>query len=131
LISLKGLNGVADHGSFFTDAASRSPFEWHDEFGYILDKGGFDFIVMNPPYERLKPNLAEFLRERLLTGEREIHMENFSKHKERLSEDVRYFRNSGEYQLGNRYSIDTHRLFIERTLQLTREESNIGKRTAS
>jgi Alw26I/Eco31I/Esp3I family type II restriction m6 adenine DNA methyltransferase len=126
LISLKGLNGVSDHGRFFTDAASRSPFEWRDEFGDILDNGGFDFIVMNPPYERLKPNLAEFLRERLLTGEREIYMENFSKYKEKLSEDVHYFRNSGEYQLGNRYSIDTHRLFIERTLQLTSEQSNIG-----
>ena len=81
---------------------------------------------MNPPYERLKPNLAEFLRERLLTGEREIHLENFSKHKERLSEDVTYFRESGEYEIGNRYSIDTHRLFIERTLHLTREGSTIG-----
>jgi Alw26I/Eco31I/Esp3I family type II restriction m6 adenine DNA methyltransferase len=126
LISLKGLNGAADHRHFFADASSRSPFEWHDEFRSILDSGGFDFVLMNPPYERLKPNLAEFLRERLLTGEREIHMENFSKHKERLSEDVEYFRKSGEYQIGNRYSIDTHRLFIERTLQLTSDGSKIG-----
>jgi Alw26I/Eco31I/Esp3I family type II restriction m6 adenine DNA methyltransferase len=126
LISLKGLNGKSDHSTFFRSADSRSPFEWQDEFGDILGSGGFDFIVMNPPYERLKPNLAEFLRERFLTGEREIHMENFSKYKEELGEDVRYFRDSGEYQLSNRYTIDTHRLFVERTLQLSHDGSNIG-----
>jgi len=126
LISLKGVNGTSDHGHFFTSADSRSPFEWHDEFGEILDSGGFDFIVMNPPYERLKPNLAEFLRERLLTGERKIHMENFSKYRERMGEDVRYFRDSGEYRLSNKYTIDTHRLFIERALQLSCMGSNIG-----
>ncbi len=126
LISLKGMNGNSDHGSFFRSADSRSPFEWHDEFGAIIRNGGFDFIVMNPPYERLKPNLAEFLRESLLTGEREIHMENFSKYKEKLGEDVRYFRESGEYQLSNKYTIDTHRLFIERTLQLSHDGSKIG-----
>ncbi len=126
LVSLKGLRGESDHSHYFSDASSRSPFEWYDEFREILETGGFDFILMNPPYERLKPNLAEFLRERLLTGERDIHMENFSKYKERLNEDVEYFRKSGEYELGNRYSIDTHRLFVERTLQLSREGSSIG-----
>ena len=126
LISLKGLNGKSDYGTFFRNPDSRSPFEWQDEYGDILGNGGFDFIVMNPPYERLKPNLAEFLRERLLTGEREIHMANYAKYKERMGEDVRYFRTSGEYQLSNRYTIDTHRLFIERTLQLCRDGGNIG-----
>ncbi|MGY5855919.1 MAG: N-6 DNA methylase [Candidatus Thorarchaeota archaeon] len=126
LISLKGLNGKSDYGTFFRNPDSRSPFEWQDEYGDILGNGGFDFIVMNPPYERLKPNLAEFLRERLLTGEREIHMANFTKYKEKMGEDVRYFRTSGEYQLSSRYTIDTHRLFIERTLQLSRDGGKIG-----
>ncbi|MFW9786503.1 MAG: Eco57I restriction-modification methylase domain-containing protein [Candidatus Thorarchaeota archaeon] len=126
LISLKGLNGTADHSHFFADASSRYPFEWADEFGGIIENGGFDFILMNPPYERLKPNLAEFLRERLLSGERDIHLDNFSKHKEHLNEDLQYFRKSGEFHVGNKYSIDTHRLFIERTLQLASEGSTIG-----
>ena len=126
LISLKGRDGQSEHSHFFTGSDSRLPFEWNEEFGGILENGGFDFIVMNPPYERLKPNLAEFLRERLLSGEREIHMDNFSKYKEKMGEDVRYFRDSGEYQLSNRYTIDTHRLFIERSLQLSRYGSNIG-----
>ncbi|TET12170.1 MAG: hypothetical protein E3J86_00910, partial [Candidatus Thorarchaeota archaeon] len=37
-----------------------------------------------------------------------------------------YFRQSGEYQLGNKYSIDVHRLFIERAIQLSREGGKIG-----
>ena len=126
IISLRGLDGNADHKKFFSDAGSRIPFEWHKEFEEILGNGGFDFIVMNPPYERLKPNLAEFLRERLLTGERELHLDNFSNHREKLREDVRYFRESGEYQLGNKYAIDTHRLFVERALQLTAHNGIIG-----
>ncbi len=126
LISLKGLKGNSDYRHYFTRKDSLYPFEWHDEFGDVLENGGFDFIVMNPPYERLKPNLAEFLREQLLTGEREIHLENFSENKNRIAEAVKYFRNSGEYQFGNRYAIDTHRLFIERTLQISREGGNIG-----
>ncbi|NHI88054.1 MAG: hypothetical protein EAX87_00945 [Candidatus Thorarchaeota archaeon] len=126
IISLKGLSGEADHTKFFSDAGSRIPFEWHGEFGEILDNGGFDFILMNPPYERLKPNLAEFLREHLLTGDRDIHLDSFSKHRERLREDVSYFRDSGEYQFGNKYTIDTHRLFIERALQLIALNGTIG-----
>ncbi|MHA3963868.1 MAG: Eco57I restriction-modification methylase domain-containing protein [Candidatus Thorarchaeota archaeon SMTZ1-45] len=126
LISLKGINGDADYNEFFRDPVSRSPFEWNDEFGDILKNGGFDFIIMNPPYERLKPNLAEFLRERLLTRECEIYLQNFSKYKERMIEDIRYFRKSGEYNLGNRYTIDVYRLFIERALQLTGKGSYIG-----
>ncbi|MFW9834106.1 MAG: Eco57I restriction-modification methylase domain-containing protein, partial [Candidatus Thorarchaeota archaeon] len=126
LISLLGMNGTSDHSEFFSDTDSRSPFEWYIEFDKILENGGFDFIVMNPPYDRLKPNLAEFLREQILTGEREIHEEGFLKYKKKLTEDVDYFRNSGEYQLGNKYTIDTHRLFIERSLQLSKEGSRIG-----
>lgn len=126
LISFSGLTGSADHRHYFSSSGSRSPFEWKKEFSEILESGGFDFVVMNPPYERLKPNLAEFLRERLLTGERDIHLENFETYKQRMSEDVQYFRDSGEYQLSNRYTIDTHRLFIERGLQLSREGGKIG-----
>jgi adenine-specific DNA-methyltransferase len=126
LISLRGMDGKSNHSHFFSDTDSRLPFEWEREFKETTVKGGFDFIVMNPPYERLKPNLAEFLRERLLTGNREIHLEYFSRYKERLNEDVQYFRNSGEFQLGNRYTIDTHRLFVERALHLARQGAVIG-----
>jgi Alw26I/Eco31I/Esp3I family type II restriction m6 adenine DNA methyltransferase len=77
---------------------------------------------MNPPYDRLKPNKAEFERERMYS-----HREaDFDEYKERLREDVNYFRNSGEYRIGNKYSIDTYRLFLERSLSLIKPNGRIG-----
>ncbi|MFW9925573.1 MAG: Eco57I restriction-modification methylase domain-containing protein [Candidatus Thorarchaeota archaeon] len=126
LISLKGLDGKQSYSHYFSNSESRIPFEWSDEFEEVLRSGGFDFVVMNPPYERLKPNLAEFLRERILAGNREIHLEEFNTYKKNLKEDLHYFRQSGEYSLGNKYSIDVHRLFIERAIQLSRIGGQIG-----
>jgi hypothetical protein len=126
LVSLKGLQGNQNHVHFFSDPESRQPFEWADEFEEVMTNGGFDFIVMNPPYERLKPNLAEFLRERISSGDREIRLQEFDTYKDVLKEDLHYFRKSGEYQLGNRYTIDVHRLFIERAIQLARKGGHIG-----
>jgi Alw26I/Eco31I/Esp3I family type II restriction m6 adenine DNA methyltransferase len=126
LVSLKGLQGNQNHVHFFSDPESRQPFEWADEFEEVMTTGGFDFIVMNPPYERLKPNLAEFLRERISSGDREIRLQEFDTYKDVLKEDLHYFRKSGEYQLGNRYTIDVHRLFIERAIQLARKGGHIG-----
>jgi len=128
LVMMNGWDGSANHTSFFEDSASRCPFEWQSEFPDILARGarGFDFIVMNPPYERLKPNLAEFLRERLQSGDRTIHLQDFEDYKVDLREDIAYFRNSGEYALGNRYTINTYRLFIEQALRLARHGGRLG-----
>ncbi|MFW9945026.1 MAG: Eco57I restriction-modification methylase domain-containing protein, partial [Candidatus Sifarchaeia archaeon] len=128
LISLRGRTDKPNLESFFEDPSSRDAFEWSDEFSEILGRagGGFDFILMNPPCERLKPNMAEFMRERLLMGSIEIHHEEFEGYRKRLSEDVEFFRSSGEYELANTHTIDTYRLFIERALQLSREGGRIG-----
>ena len=128
LVMMNGWGGSANHTSFFEDSASKCSFEWQSEFPNILARGarGFDFIAMNPPYERLKPNLAEFLRERLQSGDRTIHLQEFEDYKVALREDIAYFRNSGEYTLGNRYTINTYRLFIEQALRLARHGGRLG-----
>ncbi|NOR38576.1 MAG: hypothetical protein GQ580_03195, partial [Candidatus Thorarchaeota archaeon] len=128
LVMMNGWDGTANHTSFFEDPDSRYPFEWRTEFPEVLAQGvrGFDFIVMNPPYEMLKPNLAEFLRERLQSGDRNIHLQGFEDYKVALREDIAYFRNSGEYSLGNRYTINAYRLFIEQTLRLARPGGRLG-----
>lgn len=128
LVMMKGWNGSANHTSFFEDPASRCPFEWQSEFPDVFarDVRGFDFIVMNPPYDSLKPNLAEFLRERLQSGNRNIHLQAFEDYRVGLQEDIAYFRNSGEYALGNRYTINTYRLFIEQALRLARPSGCLG-----
>jgi len=128
LVMMNGWEGSANHTNFFEDPASRYPFEWQSEFPDVLARGvrGFDFIVMNPPYDRLKPNLAEFLRERLQSGDRNIHLQEFEDYKVGLREDIAYFRNSGEYALGNRYTINAYRLFIEQALRLARSGGRLG-----
>ncbi len=128
LISLDGWSGSENHKSFFKDPDSRNSFEWRTHFPDILnrERGGFDALLMNPPYDRLKPNFAEFMRDRLLTGSRKVHTDDFEHYKNRLQEDLRYYRNSGEYALTTRHTLDTYRLFIERSLNLVRHGGVIG-----
>jgi type I restriction-modification system DNA methylase subunit len=37
---------------FGADFASQRPFNWQDEFSSVMDKGGFDIVIGNPPYIR-------------------------------------------------------------------------------
>jgi type I restriction-modification system DNA methylase subunit len=37
---------------FGADWKSRHPFNWQDEFSSVIDKGGFDIVIGNPPYIR-------------------------------------------------------------------------------
>ncbi len=126
LVSMNGMSGDSDYRSFFSNLARKYPLEWRTEFPEVFRRGGFSFVVMNPPYDRLKPNFAEFLRERLIAGDRAIHENQYDEHRLEMKEDVAYFRKSGEYTLGNRHTIDLYRLFIERALQLTQKDSRIG-----
>ncbi len=128
LISFHGSQGESDHQHFFRDPTSINAFEWHREYPEIFSdtRDGFDFIVMNPPYERLKPNLAEFIRERLTSGEREISTNFFEEHKRCIREATRYFRESHEFHLATSYSINTYQLFVERAMQLIRNGGKIG-----
>ncbi len=128
LISLDGWDGLANHERFFENPRSRDSFEWSAQFPEIFrgKQQGFDALLMNPPYERLKPNFAEFMRERLLSGSRKVHATEFERYKARLQEDVQYYRDSGEYHLANRHTLDTYRLFIERSLRLVRQGGVLG-----
>ena len=127
LISLNGWSGSENYRGYFTDPESRNSFEWVSQFpGIFHENGGFDVLLMNPPYERLKPNFAEFMRDRLLSGSRKVYADEFEHYKIRLLEDLQYYRDSGEYVLANRHTLDTYRLFIERSLSLVRRDGAIG-----
>ncbi|MGY5873662.1 MAG: N-6 DNA methylase [Candidatus Thorarchaeota archaeon] len=128
LISFRGLQGKSNYQRFFRGPMNINAFEWRNEFPEIFSetRTGFDYVIMNPPYERLKPNLAEFIRERLASGEREIHTAIYDDHKINIREAINYFRRSSEYRYATSYSINTYQLFIERALQLTRKGGHIG-----
>ena len=115
-------------GDYFEDPTSRSPFDWAQEFPSVINppRNGFNVVLMNPPYERLKPNLAEFLRERLLSGTRDVHTEEYENYKWRMKEDIRFYRESGSYTYSNRHTINTFQLFVEQAVALTRENGRIA-----
>ena len=43
--------------------AELRPFHWGYEFSRVLERGGFDIIIANPPWEIFKPNAKEFFAE--------------------------------------------------------------------
>ena len=45
------------------DMRDLKPFHWGYQFDEVLDRGGFDAIITNPPWEIFKPQAKEFLTE--------------------------------------------------------------------
>jgi Alw26I/Eco31I/Esp3I family type II restriction m6 adenine DNA methyltransferase len=46
-----------------TDILSLEPFHWGFEFSEVMEQGGFDAIIANPPWDILKPQDKEFFAE--------------------------------------------------------------------
>ncbi len=114
------------HSRFFRNPLRTHAFEWKEELKGVVDSEGFDIVLFNPPYSRLKPNRAEFMRACLDSGHSVVDMNDYAEYKRRLREDVDYYRNSGEYSYGLSSSINTYHLFIERALDLTKAGGRVG-----
>ncbi|MDD5317551.1 MAG: N-6 DNA methylase [Candidatus ainarchaeum sp.] len=71
----------------------KHPFNWEDEFPEVMKEGGFDVIIGNPPYERLK-QLSDKKEMTMLTN---------------------YFADIYAYQRGN---LNLYKLFLERCFKL-------------
>lgn len=59
------------------DIVALHPFHWGYEFARVMERGGFDVIITNPPWEILKPQAKEFFS---------IHSDLVSKNKMRIEE---------------------------------------------
>jgi hypothetical protein len=46
-----------------TDIQALHPFHWGYEFDQVMEAGGFDAIITNPPWEIFKPQAKEFFQE--------------------------------------------------------------------
>ena len=138
------------------DVQELRPFHWGFEFDEILnrrgERGGFDIIIANPPWEAFKPQAKEFFAEHSeLVTVNKMNIKDFEKEQAKLlkNPDVRkawleyesrfphlnqYFRNSPQFRnqsavvSGKKVSIDLnlYKLFVEQCFNLLRPGGQCG-----
>lgn len=129
------------------------PFHWGFEFDRILhQRGGFDAIITNPPWETLKPIAREFCYEhtpeanRRLSTAKEFEAllkdllrdddirREYLKYLSRFAHQSAYFRAAPEYSsqsavVGGKKTgtdVNLYKLFVERSYKLLREGGLCG-----
>ena len=123
-------------------AKQHSFFHWHIAFADIMERGGFDVVLGNPPWERIKIQEKEFFetrsqeisaapnkasRDRLIEGlareealPHEKFLYNEFKTAKRSSDATSMFlRTGGRYPLTGVGDINTYAVFAETMLELT------------
>lgn len=114
---------------FFKDLNEKKAFCWELEFPEVFynDDGnpqrGFDLLVMNPPYDLLKPNRLEYAR---LYGSRDVSAIGFENFKRILNEEVEFYRKSGHYSLAISNVLNLYKLMLERALCITSPHGMLG-----
>ena len=81
------------------DISKLHPFHWNFEFNSVLQSGGFDIILTNPPWETLKPNGKEFFeRHSDIITRKKMTIKEFEKQRRALMQDTRIRKAWLDYQ---------------------------------
>lgn len=88
------------------------------DFKEVMDGGGFDIIISNPPYFLLKINNKEMHDKYLGEYQRYI--------KERIDREVKYFRDSKTYNYSIEGMLNYYKLAIEMMLKVSRKNAEIS-----
>ena len=139
------LRGVPPFGPMFAaavDAARRAhAFHWPLEFPDVMNRGGFDVVLGNPPWDTMSPDYKEFFSVydpnirhmspeeqeeaygRLLSDA--VLAERWEQHCASLYASVHFIKSSGRYRLfaeGNlgKGDFNVYRMFVETALAATK-----------
>lgn len=114
--------------SFFADFQSKKPFSWELEFPEVFfgPDGGFNCLVMNPPYDIQKPNRSEYINLEAPKDIQRLQIRELNEVRMRVREEGQFFRKSGQYELALSNVLNLYRLMIERALQITSENGALG-----
>jgi hypothetical protein len=70
------------------DVDRLKPFHWGYHFDQVMERGGFDAIIANPPWEVFKPNAKEFFAQHSeLVTKKKMDIKAFEKHQKELLMD--------------------------------------------
>ncbi|MEH2413254.1 Eco57I restriction-modification methylase domain-containing protein [Nostoc sp.] len=135
------------------DIAALKPFHWGYHFDKVLERGGFDAIITNPPWEAFKPDAKEFFAQyNDLVTKKKMDIHTFEEAKDKLLQDKEiatawleyksrfphvnlYYRSSKQYQNqisivnGNKSKttdINLYKLFLEQCFNLLHPGAECG-----
>jgi hypothetical protein len=125
-------------------ASEQRFFHWPLEFPEVFEQGGFDVILGNPPWERIKLQEEEFFasrdaqiakapnadaRKRLIKQLPEVNPALWAEYQHALhaaESTSRFLRGSGQYPLTGRSDINTYSVFAERVRLLLSPRGRAG-----
>lgn len=125
-------------------ASRHAFFHWPLEFPEVFANGGFDVVLGNPPWERIKLQEQEFFavrdqeiaraptaaaRKRLIRSLNQTNPELWEEYRHALhaaESTSRFLRGGGFYPLTGRGDINTYSVFAERMRSLLREGGRAG-----
>jgi hypothetical protein len=125
-------------------ASEQHFFHWPLEFPEVFEQGGFDVILGNPPWERIKLQEEEFFasrdaqiakapnadaRKRLIKQLPEVNPALWAEYQHALhaaESTSRFLRGSGQYPLTGRSDINTYSVFAERVRLLLSPRGRAG-----
>ncbi len=103
-----------------TNLFNENSFSFQKDFSSIFTtQGGFDVLIMNPPYERLKIDKSDFNQ---ISKAESIYHTN----KQSTANLVKIIKKSKEYPLSSQGVLDLYKLFIDKATQITNTTGTVA-----